>query len=176
MPFPSILPSVPSLTFFALPPSPLLLLPPTSLQAQAASFSEHGGRVTSLACSENGYYLATGCEDGVARMWDLRKLAAVGASALPTIAPLTSVAFDGSGHYLAAGAATGAVAVWAAKDVAGAGTGSAEAPPSVDPLWSLPAATGAGAVTSLGWGPLARSLLVGRASGKAALQIFTASA
>lgn len=32
------------------------------------------GAVKAIAFSENGYYLATGAEDGEVKLWDLRKL------------------------------------------------------------------------------------------------------
>lgn len=136
-----------------------------------AAFTDHGAAVTCLNFSENGFYMASGAADGLVRIWDLRKLAMAGSISIGSSSPSSvgSVAFDVSGHYLAAGDVSGAVAVWAAKDVAASGGPSAAAP-----LWTAPSA-GAAPVTSLAWGPLARSLLVG-SNGKAALQVFTVPA
>ena len=39
-----------------------------------ANFSGHQGPITSIAFSENGYYLATSADDSVVKLWDLRKL------------------------------------------------------------------------------------------------------
>ena len=67
-----------------------------------ANFDGHVGGVNALAFSENGYYMAAAGEDGIARLWDLRKLLNfkklhVGDGGA------TSVAFDFSGSYLAVG-------------------------------------------------------------------------
>lgn len=67
-----------------------------------ANFEGHLGGVNALAFSENGYYMAAAGEDGIARLWDLRKLSnfeklEVGEGGA------TSVAFDFSGSYLAVG-------------------------------------------------------------------------
>jgi WD40 repeat protein len=40
-----------------------------------AVFKGHTGSVTSVAFSENGYYLASSDEKGAVKLWDLRKLA-----------------------------------------------------------------------------------------------------
>lgn len=44
-------------------------------QVNVATFGgEHAGIVTGVNFSENGYLMASGCSDGVVRIWDLRKL------------------------------------------------------------------------------------------------------
>ncbi|CEM20859.1 unnamed protein product [Vitrella brassicaformis CCMP3155] len=58
--------------------------------------------VTSIAISENGYFLATSAQSGEVKLWDLRK-----ASCFQTIPaeegrPVNRVMFDHSGQYLAA--------------------------------------------------------------------------
>ena len=39
-----------------------------------ANFPGHSGPITSVAFSENGYYLATAADDSSVKLWDLRKL------------------------------------------------------------------------------------------------------
>lgn len=39
-----------------------------------ANFPGHSGPITSIAFSENGYYLATAADDSLVKLWDLRKL------------------------------------------------------------------------------------------------------
>jgi pre-mRNA-processing factor 19 len=87
-------------------------------QQVVVSFSGHGGgNINCLNFSENGYYLATCAADGV-KVWDLRKVAKMGANAVPAKhfegASAADVRFDYSGQYLAAGFGA-AVKVWQAK-------------------------------------------------------------
>jgi pre-mRNA-processing factor 19 len=46
-------------------------------QKNVAVFAEHSDMVKSINFSENGYYLASACDDGIVRLWDLRKLKCV---------------------------------------------------------------------------------------------------
>jgi pre-mRNA-processing factor 19 len=77
-------------------------------QSKMASFEHHEGAVTSLAFSENGYYLATASDNAMVKIWDLRKGDFVKpfhtiefeAGYVPQ-----SLAFDYSGAYLAVGGA-----------------------------------------------------------------------
>ena len=87
-------------------------------QQNVVSFPAHGGaKINSLNFSENGYYLATTGSDGV-KVWDLRKVAKMGANAVPAKhfegASSMDARFDMSGQYLAA-AFGNAVKVWQAK-------------------------------------------------------------
>ncbi|EDQ84987.1 uncharacterized protein MONBRDRAFT_34443 [Monosiga brevicollis MX1] len=68
-----------------------------------ASFEGHGGAVTSLAFSENGYHMATGGIDSTVRFWDLRKLNAFHTLEFDAGHEVNSVAFDHSGQYCAVG-------------------------------------------------------------------------
>ena len=43
-------------------------------QKNVATFQEHNGIIGDVSFSENGYFIATACNDGIARIWDLRKL------------------------------------------------------------------------------------------------------
>ncbi|EPB78016.1 u-box domain protein [Ancylostoma ceylanicum] len=73
-------------------------------QTNVANFPGHQGAVRAIAFSENGYYLATGAEDGELKLWDLRKL-----KNLKTLSlhdgkhSINNICFDHSGTYLAVG-------------------------------------------------------------------------
>lgn len=43
-------------------------------QKNVATFQEHNDIIGDISFSENGYFIATACNDGIARIWDLRKL------------------------------------------------------------------------------------------------------
>ena len=116
-------------------------------QQNVVSFAAHGGaKINSLNFSENGYYLATSASDGV-KVWDLRKVAKMGANAVPAKhfegASARDARFDFSGQYLAA-AFGNTVKVWQAKS------------------WNDVAAYDAAhtdQVTSVGWGKDASFLI-----------------
>ena len=71
-------------------------------QSNVAKFEGHRGEISSLAFSENGYYLATSADTAV-KLWDLRKL--VNFKSLAFDNPVSTVSFDYSGQYLAVGGA-----------------------------------------------------------------------
>ncbi|KTF93259.1 hypothetical protein cypCar_00043235, partial [Cyprinus carpio] len=62
-----------------------------------------GCPVTSIAFSENGYYLATGAQDSSLKLWDLRKLKNFKTITLDNNYEVKSLVFDQSGTYLAVG-------------------------------------------------------------------------
>merc|ERR1711964_927547 len=68
-------------------------------QVVAAQLTGHEGEVTSLAFSENGYFLATASKDCSVKLWDLRK--PINFQTLSSKAPVNCVTFDKSGQYLA---------------------------------------------------------------------------
>ena len=80
----------------------------------AVTFEDHGSSVTSLCFSENGYHMASGGQDGVVRLWDLRKLKCTKSFTLDAGMP-TSVAFDASGKYLAYTTSKGSASVRTVK-------------------------------------------------------------
>jgi pre-mRNA-processing factor 19 len=68
--------------------------------ATKAKLSGHNSRLSSLAFSENGYYLATGDDSGIVKLWDLRKVECFKTIQDPEISSVAHLGFDGSGSYL----------------------------------------------------------------------------
>ena len=50
--------------------------------------------ITSLAFSENGYYLASGDSEGTVNLWDLRNLSCIHTLNLESKSTVTSLNFD----------------------------------------------------------------------------------
>jgi len=69
-------------------------------QKNVATFKGHSGKVSALAFSENGYYLASGDETGVVKLWDLRKLQNFHTIEDKKIKSVGDLCFDASGTYL----------------------------------------------------------------------------
>ena len=67
------------------------------------TFEGHTGRVTALAFSENGYYLASCAEDDTVRLWNLTTLSCIRTLPMPEGHQTSIVTFDKSGSYLAIG-------------------------------------------------------------------------
>jgi len=70
-------------------------------RTNVANFSGHQGPITSIAFSENGYYLATSADDSVVKLWDLRKLKNFKNITLEDRYEVKCLCFDNSGTYLA---------------------------------------------------------------------------
>lgn len=70
-------------------------------QENVANFTGHSGPVTSITFSENGFYLATAGEDGMVKLWDLRKLKNFKTIELGQDFTISDLDFDKSGSYLA---------------------------------------------------------------------------
>lgn len=70
-------------------------------QKDLACFEGHSDKVSCLAFSENGYYLATGAADKTVKLWDLRKLQNF--HTISTPATVGALHFDYSGQYLSVG-------------------------------------------------------------------------
>ena len=66
-------------------------------QQNVANCTEHTSTILSLSFNENGYLLASGGNDGVTHIWDLRKLKSLFAISSNENSPVTSVSFDFSG-------------------------------------------------------------------------------
>ncbi|KAG7397186.1 Pre-mRNA-processing factor 19 [Phytophthora boehmeriae] len=75
--------------------------------SNVVTFEGHAAPVTALGFSENGYHLASGSEDGVVKLWDLRKASSFFELDLKKQTPklklgtIHSVNFDASGSHLA---------------------------------------------------------------------------
>lgn len=72
-------------------------------QSKAITFEGHTDKVTSVAFSENGYYLATSSNDSTVKLWDLRKLKNFKTLEFESGFNANSLCFDQSGSYLAVG-------------------------------------------------------------------------
>ncbi|KNC82295.1 hypothetical protein SARC_05414 [Sphaeroforma arctica JP610] len=70
-----------------------------------ADFTGHTDAVTDLAFSENGYYMASTCNDNTVRLWDLRMKKILNFKVFEYDGKINphSVQFDRSGTYLAVG-------------------------------------------------------------------------
>ncbi|KAL4167944.1 hypothetical protein KRP22_011351 [Phytophthora ramorum] len=79
--------------------------------SNVVTFEGHAAPVTALGFSENGYHLASGSEDGVVKLWDLRKATSFFELDLKKEQPklklgaIHSVNFDASGSHLAVASA-----------------------------------------------------------------------
>ncbi|KAE8988046.1 Pre-mRNA-processing factor 19 2 [Phytophthora rubi] len=79
--------------------------------SNVVTFEGHTAPVTALGFSENGYHLASGSEDGVVKLWDLRKATSFFELDLKKEQPqlklgvIHSVNFDASGSHLAVASA-----------------------------------------------------------------------
>jgi pre-mRNA-processing factor 19 len=79
--------------------------------SNVVTFEGHAAPVTALGFSENGYHLASGSEDGVVKLWDLRKASSFFELDLKKEQPklklgaIHSINFDASGSHLAVASA-----------------------------------------------------------------------
>ncbi|GMF54353.1 unnamed protein product [Phytophthora fragariaefolia] len=79
--------------------------------SNVVTFEGHAAPVTALSFSENGYHLASGSEDGVVKLWDLRKATSFYEIDLKKDQPqlklgaIHSINFDASGSHLAVASA-----------------------------------------------------------------------
>lgn len=79
--------------------------------SNVVTFEGHAAPVTALGFSENGYYLASGSEDGVVKLWDLRKATSFFELDLKHHEPalqlgaIHAIHFDASGSHLAVASA-----------------------------------------------------------------------
>lgn len=77
-----------------------------------AALSSHEGGIWSVAFSPNGKILATGDDNGTARLWDLATQQPIGASLAGHGGTVYSVAFSPNGKILATGSEDGTVRLW----------------------------------------------------------------
>ncbi|RLN87702.1 hypothetical protein BBJ28_00013864 [Nothophytophthora sp. Chile5] len=78
--------------------------------ANVVTFEGHTAPVTALSFSENGYHLASGSEDGVVKLWDLRKATSFFELDLKQqpklkLGAIHALSFDASGSHLAVASA-----------------------------------------------------------------------
>ncbi|CAH0473156.1 unnamed protein product [Peronospora belbahrii] len=79
--------------------------------SNVVTFEGHAALVTTLAFSENGYHLASGSEDGVVKLWDLRKATSFYELCLKKEQPklklgsIYAINFDASGSHFAVASA-----------------------------------------------------------------------
>lgn len=71
-------------------------------QENVMTFTGHGGQVSHISFSENGYYLATSARDNIVKLWDLRKLENIYSIDMGK-SVVNAIEFDYSGQYLAVG-------------------------------------------------------------------------
>jgi len=71
-------------------------------QTNVAKLEDHSGKISALAFSENGYYMASAADNGAVVFWDLRKMKKLHEASLGSDG-VSSLVFDGSGSYAAAG-------------------------------------------------------------------------
>jgi pre-mRNA-processing factor 19 len=92
----------------------LLRVYDVKMQKNVATFSGHHGSVSSLAFSENGYHLASCDDQGIIKIWDLRKLNNLHTIQSKDFSTATHIEFDQSASYLAVSGQ--GVRVYGAKD------------------------------------------------------------
>jgi pre-mRNA-processing factor 19 len=68
-----------------------------------AQLPGHNARLSALAFSENGTYLATGDDSGVVKLWDLRTVTCFKTLTNQDMSTVSSLTFDQSGTYLGVG-------------------------------------------------------------------------
>ncbi|KAI9919696.1 hypothetical protein PsorP6_017312 [Peronosclerospora sorghi] len=79
--------------------------------SNVVTFEGHGAPVSALCFSENGYHLASGSDDGVVKLWDLRKATSFFELDLTKAQPklklgaILSISFDASGSHVAVASA-----------------------------------------------------------------------
>jgi pre-mRNA-processing factor 19 len=74
-------------------------------QKNVATFKGHVGAVSGLSFSENGFYLASGDDNGTVKLWDLRKLECLQTITDKSIKAVHNLEFDPSGTFLAVASA-----------------------------------------------------------------------
>lgn len=84
-------------------------------QKIAATLEGHKGKITGLSFSENGYYLASGDDNGVVKVWDLRYLSEVKTLTNTKVSTIGNVCFDTSGALLGVGGNDGVTTFYNSK-------------------------------------------------------------
>ncbi len=84
----------------------------TQLKGVVGILHGDSGPVDSVAFSPDGRTLASGSQDGTARLWDVATHTQLGAPIAANGLPVTSVAFSPDGRTLAVGGDYGAVQLW----------------------------------------------------------------
>ncbi|KAG8716836.1 hypothetical protein FRC08_008710 [Ceratobasidium sp. 394] len=86
-------------------------------QQPMRELSGHEGDVTSVTCSPDSAYIASGSEDHTIRIWDVHTGQPIGEPIKGHTGPVHSVSYSPDGGYIVSGSADKTICIWDARDV-----------------------------------------------------------